>query len=257
MQSYGSTAPEQVEKQIDALEGATRLRVSCSRRNDRRPDHATSRYRRLDRGSPLMAIVATVRSVTAWPLRRSPQLPARPSRRTARPERRRAEPDSPAVEAVLETKPSTPAELVRAAKILADLGRPDLAKAVPEAGARRGQARPAATGRRWSERVRLADVHGDGRARGLGPGGPGSWPTPSWRRSTSTFRTRRGWPTDRAAPGPLGRGPLPGRWPGCSERASAAVGPLVAVLADPSRAAEHANVRGGAGPAGLATPSVR
>ena len=38
-----------------------------------------------------------------------------------------ARPD-PAVEAVLESKPSTPAELFRGAKILADLGRPELAK---------------------------------------------------------------------------------------------------------------------------------
>lgn len=37
-------------------------------------------------------------------------------------------PDSPAVAAILETNPSTPAELVRAAKILGDLQRPDLGK---------------------------------------------------------------------------------------------------------------------------------
>ncbi len=39
-----------------------------------------------------------------------------------------AEPANPAVEAIVETKPSTPAEWARAARILADLGRPDLAK---------------------------------------------------------------------------------------------------------------------------------
>ena len=37
-------------------------------------------------------------------------------------------PDDPAVQAVLETKPSTPAECCRAAKVLAELHRPDLAK---------------------------------------------------------------------------------------------------------------------------------
>jgi hypothetical protein len=37
-------------------------------------------------------------------------------------------PDDPAVEAILATQPSTPAEWVRAAKILSGLGRPDLAK---------------------------------------------------------------------------------------------------------------------------------
>jgi hypothetical protein len=39
-----------------------------------------------------------------------------------------AAPDDPAVAAILETKPSTPGECVRAAKILSDLKRPDLAK---------------------------------------------------------------------------------------------------------------------------------
>ena len=39
-----------------------------------------------------------------------------------------AEPDSPAVAAVLATKPTTPPEMARAAKILSDLGRPDLAR---------------------------------------------------------------------------------------------------------------------------------
>ena len=38
------------------------------------------------------------------------------------------EPDSPAVAAVLATKPSTPADMTRAAKVLSDLGRPDLAR---------------------------------------------------------------------------------------------------------------------------------
>ena len=37
-------------------------------------------------------------------------------------------PEDPAVLAILETKPNTPAELLRAARILADLKRPDLAK---------------------------------------------------------------------------------------------------------------------------------
>ena len=37
-------------------------------------------------------------------------------------------PEDPAVQAVLESKPTTPAECVRAAKVLADLQRPDLAK---------------------------------------------------------------------------------------------------------------------------------
>ncbi len=37
-------------------------------------------------------------------------------------------PEDPAVAAILETKPTTPGECVRAAKILSDLKRPDLAK---------------------------------------------------------------------------------------------------------------------------------
>ncbi len=39
-----------------------------------------------------------------------------------------AEAEDPAVAAILETKPSTPGECIRAAKILSDLKRPDLAK---------------------------------------------------------------------------------------------------------------------------------
>ena len=38
------------------------------------------------------------------------------------------EPDSPAVAAVLATKPTTPVDMTRAAKVLSDLGRPDLAR---------------------------------------------------------------------------------------------------------------------------------
>ena len=37
-------------------------------------------------------------------------------------------PEDPAVAAILATKPTTPAECVRAAKTLADLGQPDVAK---------------------------------------------------------------------------------------------------------------------------------
>ena len=37
-------------------------------------------------------------------------------------------PDDPAAAAILETKPSTPGECIRAAKILSDLKQPDLAK---------------------------------------------------------------------------------------------------------------------------------
>ena len=39
-----------------------------------------------------------------------------------------AAPEDPAVAAILATKPTTPAECVRAAKTLADLGHPDVAK---------------------------------------------------------------------------------------------------------------------------------
>jgi hypothetical protein len=39
-----------------------------------------------------------------------------------------AAPEDPAVQAILESKPSTPAEFVRGAKILVDLQRPDLAQ---------------------------------------------------------------------------------------------------------------------------------
>ena len=66
-----------------------------------------------------------------------PKMPWREVGREKRPEeigreesrcRRKGRPDDPAVAAILETKPTTPAECVRAAKTLADLGRADLAK---------------------------------------------------------------------------------------------------------------------------------
>ena len=51
------------------------------------------------------------------------------SRRRSKPlPEKAAPPDEPAVAAILATKPTTPEECVRAAKILADLGRADLAK---------------------------------------------------------------------------------------------------------------------------------
>ena len=48
--------------------------------------------------------------------------------REARPPSNPAIPDKPAVAAILETKPTTPEERIRAAKMLADLNRADLAK---------------------------------------------------------------------------------------------------------------------------------
>lgn len=65
-------------------------------------------------------------SLAAWLLVLVSTMPAEAQRRVPLPEE--IDREDPAVEAILETKPSTPAELTRAAKILADLGRADLGK---------------------------------------------------------------------------------------------------------------------------------
>lgn len=149
-------------------------------------------------------------------------------------------PDDPAVEAILATQPTTPAELVRAAKILADLDRPDLAKrflkqvldanldeqqlvaleALYGAGmftrmAARDDLAPEA--RQLNEAVLAAVTrHVRDPARLAGLVGQLQAPTPEARYQALVELRRAG---------------------------SAAVAPLMAVLADPNRAAEHANAR--------------
>ncbi len=150
------------------------------------------------------------------------------------------QPLDPAVAAVLATKPTTPSELIRAARILADLGRPDLAKGLlkkvldanldqqqlialegslgaatftdvasrrqlaPE-GQQLGDAVLTAVNQHLQDPARLADL------------------VKQLQDPSAEVRSR--------ALAELQRG------------RDAAVGPLIAVLADPSRAAEHANVR--------------
>ena len=75
----------------------------------------------------LLAILALLLSVPALAQEPKPT-PPKPPKPAAKQPAKEAPPEDPAVAAVLETKPTTPAECVRAAKILADLGRADLAK---------------------------------------------------------------------------------------------------------------------------------
>lgn len=70
----------------------------------------------------LLALLATTGWEVAWSQEPAPA--EKPEPEDARMENR----DSPAVEAILATSPSTPPELIRSAKTLADLERPDLAK---------------------------------------------------------------------------------------------------------------------------------
>jgi hypothetical protein len=151
-----------------------------------------------------------------------------------------AAPEDPAVAAILATKPATPAECVRAAKILADLGRADLAKgflkkvlaenldqehlanlgeelgsplffdlsgraALQPEGKRLGNAVMAALNARLQDPTRIAGLIGQLQD-----------PSPEKRLQAVI---------------------------GLRDAGGAAVGPLISVLADPARAAEYANVR--------------
>ena len=89
-------------------------------------------------------------------------------------------PEDPAVAAILETKPATPAECAIAAKTLADLGHPDLAKRFLEESARRQAERPAIG--RPGRAVRDAACFSTWQAsRRCGPR-PANWPTRWWPR---------------------------------------------------------------------------
>ena len=143
--------------------------------------------------------------------------------------------------AILATKPTTPAECVRAAKILADLGRADLAKTfikkVLDANldqqqlADLGEQLGASTFLDLAGRPALA-------ARGQATG----------RRRGGGASTARLQDPKRIA-GLIGQlqDPSPEKrleaMIGLQDAGRAAVGPLLAVLADPARAAEYANVR--------------
>ncbi|MBN2024590.1 MAG: hypothetical protein JW809_17555 [Pirellulales bacterium] len=174
--------------------------------------------------------------------------PAPPAERPApSPAADRFAPKDPAVEAILATRPEEPAECARAAKILADLGRPDLAKeqlkkvldanldAEQLAGLadRLGPALFAELATR-SELAPEAKTLGEAvlaaaRAKHEAP-----------ERITQFIDDLKNPAADVRARAVAG----------LRQAGAAAVAPLVAVLADPARKAEHAAVRGALGSLG-------
>ena len=177
--------------------------------------------------------------------RRSPQpKPAeageKPAARSSRP-KEAPPPKIPAVAAILATKPTTPAECMRAAKMLADLGRPDLAKGLLKKvlDAKLDPQQLADLGEQIGSPVFLdlagrAALAARGQATGRRRGG---------RDQGQAARRQADRRADPAASRPVGRQAAARRWSACRRRGEAAIGPLLAVLADPARAAEHANVR--------------
>ncbi len=101
-------------------------------------------------------------------------------------------PEDPAVAAILATKPATPEECVRAAKMLVDLEAGGPGQGFLEEGARR-QARAAATGRP-GRAVRLAAVPRPGRPPALQPEAKQLGRRRGWRRSRPGSKTASGSP---------------------------------------------------------------
>ena len=163
-----------------------------------------------------------------------------PSQTRRRKPRRTGAPDDPAVAAILETKPTTPDECIHAAKTLADLNRADLAKGFIKKvlDAKLDSQQLADLGEKvgsplfstWPIAPRCCPRPSNS---------PTPWPPPSTARLKDTKRI--------AALIAQLQDPSPEKRlqavVGLQESQEAAIGPLVAVLADPARAAEHANVR--------------
>ena len=150
------------------------------------------------------------------------------------------EPDSPAVAAVLSTKPTSPDEMTRAAKTLADLDRPDLAKAFLKKvlGAGLDERQLAALQARFGSAMFVSMA-----ARGdLAPEGKqlaeavlvaANRQKEDPARLTALIEQLRDPSAEvryRA-------------FVGLRQARGAATGPLLAVLADPNRSVEHTNVR--------------
>ena len=170
----------------------------------------------------------------------SDEAPKRGAEKGAKMELPKVTLSDPAVEAILDSKPTTPVALIRAGKALSDLQRPDLARAhfqkvlaaaldakglaalvdeigsevFVEIGARRELA---------PEGRQLADAALAAKAQQL---------QDPQRLSALIQKLQGASPEVRSQ-----------AIAGLQEAGVAAVGPLVAVLADPKRAAEHANMR--------------
>jgi len=148
--------------------------------------------------------------------------------------------EDPAVLAVLQTKPGTPVARTRAAKILADLGRPTLAKGYLQQVLQAQLDQQQLAG--------LADQLGSAMfvemstRSDLAPEGQ------QLAKAVLTAASRQSQDPKRIA-GLISQLQDPsaavrsGALAGLQKARSAAVGPLISVLADPSRAAEQANAR--------------
>jgi hypothetical protein len=154
-------------------------------------------------------------------------------------------PETPAVAAILGNHPSTPAECAQAAKILADLGRLDLSKQFLK---RVLDAKP--------DEKTLADLAEQlGAATFLGMAErPELLPEAKQLADAVLAAANRRLQDPQRLTGLIDqlRDPSPDvrdrARAGLADAHGAAVGPLIAVLADASRAAEHAQVRAALGP---------
>jgi hypothetical protein len=157
-----------------------------------------------------------------------------------KPAAKAAIPDEPAVAAILETKPTTPEECVRAAKILVDLNRADLAKSflAKVLDAKLNSQQLADLGQQIGSPVfldlsqrsallpeakQLADAVAAAVAARLKDS----------KRIAGLIEQLQDPSAEKRLRALVG----------LQESREAAIGPLLAVLVDPARAAEHANVR--------------
>ncbi len=149
-------------------------------------------------------------------------------------------PEDPAVAAILETKPATPAECAIAAKTLADLGHPDLSKRFLKQvlDAKLNAQQLADLGEEFGKRVFL-DMAGQTALRPEARQLADAVVAATAARHSDAQRIA-GLITQLQDPSADKRMQA---LAGLQEAQAAAVGPLLAVLADPARTAEMANVR--------------
>ncbi len=185
---------------------------------------------------PATAFFTIVCSAAAWttPLW-AEEAPPQPKPPAAAPSR-----EDPAVAGILATRPATPKQQVRAAKLLADLGRPDLARPLLKQAldAKLDAAQLADLGAEFgspmfAEMAMRADLAPEGRQLA--------------DAVLQAVKQRIEDPQRLAALVKQLQDPLEEQryraLAGLVEARGASVNPLVAALADPARAAEHHNVR--------------
>ena len=188
--------------------------------------------------SVCLAIVGTcLIAITCAVAVAAPHAPPKPELPSLKPE---PTPDAPAVAAILATKPTTPEECVRAAKTLADLGRADLAKGFLKKtlDAKLDRQQLADLSERVGSPVFL-EIAG---RESLQPEAKKLADAVSAAMKARLEDSKRiaGLVEQLQDPSPEKR---LAAIVGLQEARSAAVGPLIAALADPARAAAYANVR--------------